>query len=111
MSDKLSTGRRAAKIRRMLSTHVLDTERGVPAAGVRVELYRGEELIAARETNEDGRVPDLADVEPGTYRLVFYPVSPFFRRVEAEVEIEPGRAHTHVPLILSPYSCTIYRGS
>ena len=95
----------------MISTHVLDTRRGVPAAGVRVELYRGDELIAARETNEDGRVPDLAEVEPGAYRLVFHPTSPFFRRIEVELKIEPGRPHTHVPLLLSPYSCTIYRGS
>ena len=46
----------------------------------------------------------------GTYRLVFHPGSPFFKRVEAEIEIEAGRDH-HVPLLLSPYACAIYRGS
>ena len=94
----------------MISTHVLDTEKGAPASGVRVQLLRGDELLAERETDDDGRVRDLADVEPGTYRLVFHPGSPFFRRIEAEIEIEPGRDH-HVPLLLSPYACTIYRGS
>ncbi|HEY7603250.1 MAG TPA: hydroxyisourate hydrolase [Gaiellaceae bacterium] len=94
----------------MISTHVLDTERGGPAAGLRVQLFRGEVLIAERETDDDGRIRRLADVEPGTYRLVFHPASPFFRRVEAVIEIEAGRDH-HVPLLLSPYACTIYRGS
>jgi 5-hydroxyisourate hydrolase len=94
-----------------ISTHVLDTERGEPARGVRVELYRGEKLVAARETNEDGRIPDLAGDEapPDVYRLVFHPRSPFFRRVEVEVEV--GEGHYHVPLLLAPYSCAIYRGS
>lgn len=94
----------------MISTHVLDTGRGVPGAGVRVQLFHDEELVAERETDEDGRIRDLADVEPGTYRLVFHPQSPFFTRVEAEIQIEAGRDH-HVPLLLSPYACTIYRGS
>ncbi len=93
----------------MISTHVLDTERGRPASGVRVELYRGEELVAARETDDDGRIRELADVEPGIYRLVFHPPSPFFRRVELELEL--GEGHHHVPLLLAPYACTTYRGS
>jgi 5-hydroxyisourate hydrolase len=96
----------------VISTHVLDTERGHPAAGVRVELYHREELLAAKDTDSDGRIPDLAgEVEPGTYRLVFLPVSsPFFERIEVEVAL-PDTAHVHVPLLLSPYVCTIYRGS
>lgn len=96
----------------MISTHVLDTERGRPAAGVRVELYRREELLAAKDTDSDGRIPDLAgEVEPGTYRLVFLPLSsPFFERIEVELSL-PDTAHVHVPLLLSPYVGTIYRGS
>jgi len=94
----------------VISTHVLDTALGVPAAGVRVQLFHDEELVAERETDDDGRIRDLADVEPGAYRLVFHPPSPFFTRVEAEIRIEAGRDH-HVPLLLSPYACTIYRGS
>jgi 5-hydroxyisourate hydrolase len=96
----------------VISTHVLDMKRGRPAAGVRVELYRGEELLAAGDTDSDGRIPDLAgEVEPGTYRLAFLPLSsPFFGRIEVEVSL-PDTAHVHVPLLLSPYGCTIYRGS
>jgi len=92
-----------------LSTHVLDTERGRPAAGVRVELFRADELVGAAETDADGRIAALAEVDAGAYRLVFHPPSPFFRRVELEVALEEG--HYHVPLLLAPYSCTTYRGS
>jgi len=93
-----------------LSTHVLDTERGKPAAGVRVELYRGDDLLAEQATDDDGRIADLAPgLEPGVYRLVFHPPSPFFRRVELEVEL--GEGHTHVPLLVSSYACASYRGS
>jgi 5-hydroxyisourate hydrolase len=93
----------------MISTHVLDTANGVPAAGVSVELYRGGELVAAGETDRDGRIRELADVSEGTYRIVFHPPSPFFTRIELEVHI--GAGDHHIPLILSPYQCTIYRGS
>jgi 5-hydroxyisourate hydrolase len=93
----------------VISTHVLDTEAGRPAAGVRVELYRSDQLVAAAETDGDGRIRELAAAEPGTYRLVFHPPSPFFRRLELELEL--GDGHYHVPLLLSPYACVIYRGS
>ena len=92
-----------------VSTHVLDTAEGRPATGVRVELLRGAELVGSGETDADGRISALAEIEPGTYRLAFQPSSPFFRRIELEVELEDG--HYHVPLLLSPYSCTAYRGS
>ena len=93
-----------------LSTHVLDTGAGRPAAGVRVELIRGDERVADATTNEDGRVRALADgLEAGPYRLVFHPPSPFFRRVELEIALEDG--HYHVPLLVSPYGCASYRGS
>ena len=93
-----------------LSTHVLDTGAGRPAAGVRVELYRGAERVADRATDDDGRIAALADdLAPGTYRLVFHPPSPFFRRVELEVEL--GDGHHHVPLLVAPYACASYRGS
>ena len=93
-----------------LSTHVLDTERGRPAQGVRVELHRDGELVADGSTDDDGRIAELAPgLEPGVYRLVFHPPSPFFRRVELEVEL--GEGHTHVPLLVSSYACASYRGS
>jgi 5-hydroxyisourate hydrolase len=93
-----------------LSTHVLDTGRGEPAAGVRVELVRDGELMGSAETNDDGRIPELGtDLEPGDYRLVFHPPSPFFRRVELEIALDDG--HYHVPLLVSPFGCVSYRGS
>jgi 5-hydroxyisourate hydrolase len=92
-----------------VSTHVLDTERGRPAEGVRVELWRGDALVGSGETDADGRIRELADVGPGTYRLVFHPPSPFFRRVELEISL--GEGHYHVPLLVSPYACATYRGS
>ncbi len=93
-----------------VSTHVLDVERGAPATGVPVELYRGDERVGGGMTDEDGRIAELADdLEPGLYRLVFAPPSPFFRRVELALSLEDG--HYHVPLLVSSYSCATYRGS
>jgi 5-hydroxyisourate hydrolase len=92
-----------------ISTHVLDVERGSPASGVRVELWQ-EDLLAAAETGADGRIAELAaDLEPGIYRLLFRPQSPFFKGIGVEVELENG--HYHVPLLVSSYGCTTYRGS
>jgi 5-hydroxyisourate hydrolase len=93
-----------------LSTHVLDTEGGRPAEGVPVRLYRKDELVAEAHTDGDGRVDQLgAELEAGSYRLVFRLPSPFFRVLELEVELEAG--HYHVPVLVSPYQCTTYRGS
>jgi 5-hydroxyisourate hydrolase len=93
-----------------ISTHVLDVARGEPTRGVRVELFRAGELVSTAETDEDGRIPELAgDLEPGTYRLVFHPATEFFSRVELELTLTDG--HYHVPLLVAPYSCTTYRGS
>lgn len=115
---------------RKLSTHVLDTAHGRPAAGVSVELWRlaGEEpeLILTTETNADGRTdgPLLAEAElqAGTYRLVF-DVESYFRghghpdagrflaKVPIEFRISDPDAGYHVPLLVSPWSYTTYRGS
>jgi 5-hydroxyisourate hydrolase len=93
-----------------VSTHVLDTERGRPAAGVRVELYdRDGDLVGEGVTDADGRIAELGTSHPGTYRIVFHPPSPFFKRVELEVEL--GEGHHHVPLLISSYACASYRGS
>ena len=92
-----------------LSTHVLDTAAGRPAPGVAVELLRDGDAVASAETDADGRAR-LADGLPaGTYRLVFHPPSPFFTRVELQVELSEG--HYHVPLLVSPFGCASYRGS
>jgi 5-hydroxyisourate hydrolase len=93
-----------------LSTHVLDTGQGTPARGVKVELFRDSDLIAEGSTDDDGRISGLAEtLEPGRYRIVFHPPSPYFKRVELEVEL--GEGHHHVPLLVSPYACASYRGS
>jgi 5-hydroxyisourate hydrolase len=93
-----------------ISTHVLDTARGGPAAGVHVELFFGPGPVASGETDADGRIASLADgLEPGLYELVFHPPSPFFTRVELQLELREG--HYHIPLLFSPYSCATYRGS
>jgi 5-hydroxyisourate hydrolase len=93
-----------------VSTHVLDTGSGRPAPGVRIELARDREVVAAGETDGDGRIAELASgLEPGRYALVFWPPSPFFTRIELEVELAEG--HYHVPLLVSPYGCASYRGS
>jgi 5-hydroxyisourate hydrolase len=93
-----------------LSTHVLDTARGEPAAGVRVELARERDVVASGTTDGDGRIRELAaGLDPGRYALVFWPPSPFFTRVELELDLVDG--HYHVPLLVSPYGCASYRGS
>ena len=93
-----------------VSTHVLDTGAGGPAAGVRVELVRDRGVVVTGETDDDGRIAELAaGLEPGRYALVFWPPSPFFTRVELEVDLVAG--HYHVPLLVSPYGCASYRGS
>jgi 5-hydroxyisourate hydrolase len=92
-----------------LSTHVLDTAAGRPAAGVRVELLREGSPVAAGETDADGRLRLADELASGTYALVFVPPSPFFTRVELQLELDDG--HYHVPLLVSPYGCATYRGS
>jgi 5-hydroxyisourate hydrolase len=92
-----------------LSTHVLDTSLGRPAAGVTVELRRSDGTVAAAETDADGRARLADGLDAGTYSLVFQPPSPFFTRVELQLELTDG--HYHVPLLVSPYGCATYRGS
>jgi 5-hydroxyisourate hydrolase len=92
-----------------VSTHVLDTEQGRPAAGIRVELFHEGSLVGEGVTDGDGRIRELGAGEAGTYRIVFHPASPFFRRVEFEVEL--GEGHHHVPLLVSSFACASYRGS
>jgi 5-hydroxyisourate hydrolase len=92
-----------------LSTHVLDTAAGRPTPGVAVELLRDGATVVSAETDADGRARLADDLPSGTYRLVFHPPSPFFTRVELQVELADG--HYHVPLLVSPFGCASYRGS
>ena len=107
--------------RHTISTHVLDTERGVPAVGVRVALYRldvGDAPIRLTQalTDGDGRVRDLLErpLAAGDYRLEFDVAqenATFFTKLSVELRItDIGRSY-HVPLLLAPYAMTTYRGS
>ena len=98
-----------------LSTHVLDTAKGVPAAGVAIELRHGDEVISAT-TNQDGRARLLEETPAGEYELVFavgdyFGQSGFLDRVPVRFTIADPDAHYHVPLLVSPWSYSTYRGS
>ena len=97
----------------MISTHVLDTEGGVPAAGMKVGLFSDDDLISLQETDADGRIAELMEGSPapGEYRLVFYVEGGFFEKVELTISIPDPTAHYHVPLLVSPFACVTYRGS
>ena len=114
-----------------LTTHVLDTAHGAPAAGVHVALYRNAgdryEMVTSTVTNADGRcaAPLLegAALLRGRYRLVFnagayfaakgitLPDPPFVDEVVVDFGVADTDAHYHVPLLVSPWSYSTYRGS
>jgi 5-hydroxyisourate hydrolase len=109
-----------------ISTHVLDNERGQPAVGVRVMLERrqGDQHIPLADglTGADGRIDSLLPGEllAGTYRITFEAAgyfaaqggeAPFIRTVSIELEIVDTGRHYHVPLLLTRFACTSYRGS
>jgi 5-hydroxyisourate hydrolase len=109
-----------------LTTHVLDTAKGCPAAGIGIELRRldGNILLKSITTNSDGRtdVPLLngEEIQVGTYELVFivgeyfadsYSSIPFFNRIPIQFGIADNSSHYHVPLLVSPWSYNTYRGS
>ncbi len=94
-----------------LSTHVLDTASGRPARGVAVAVERDGAILAQGTTDADGRIADLAtSLAAGRYRLVFELPDRFFRRVALDIEIGT-EARYHVPLLVSPFGVTGYRGS
>jgi 5-hydroxyisourate hydrolase len=95
-----------------LSTHILDTEAGEPASGIKVGFYKGKELISLQETDEDGRIGNLFETDfwPGEYRLVFYIENGFFETVDLKIALVEERDY-HIPLLMSSYSCVTYRGS
>ena len=98
-----------------LTTHVLDTTRGVPAAGVAIELRHGGDVVAAK-TDADGRARLLNATAAGEYELVFavgdyFGERAFLDRVPVRFAIADPDAHYHVPLLVSPWSYSTYRGS
>jgi 5-hydroxyisourate hydrolase len=99
-----------------LSTHVLDNARGEPAAGVPVRLERAGAPVASGTTGPDGRLRFDAALPAGRYRLVFDTAAylgpgAFFPEVAVVFEVVDADRHLHVPLLLSPYGYTTYRGS
>ena len=106
----------------MITTHVLDTARGRPAAGVPVRLERADadawHTVGAGATDDDGRLRTLTPagpVPPGRYRITFdtgtYDPDGFFPIVEIQFMVRDGGQHHHVPLLLSPFGYSTYRGS
>ncbi|HUG08689.1 MAG TPA: hydroxyisourate hydrolase [Acidimicrobiia bacterium] len=101
-----------------LSTHVLDTATGEPAAGMRVHLSRalgdGWERVGEGVTDDDGRVTGFGGLSSGRHRLGFETGeygNEFYPFVAVVFEIDESRDHYHVPLLLSPFGYTTYRGS
>lgn len=102
-----------------LTTHVLDTARGRPAAGVPIELFRLDDRrpLKAVATNADGRTdePLLTRLEVGRYELLFFVGGYFgeglYDEVPIRFRIDDADAHYHVPLLVSPWSYSTYRGS
>lgn len=104
-----------------VSTHVLDTVAGRPAAGVAVTLERLEdgipEVLASTSTDDDGRVADLlggSRLRTGVYRLTFNTAAfgnQFYPEVSIVFRVSDADQHHHIPLLLSEYGYTTYRGS
>ncbi|MBV9084047.1 MAG: hydroxyisourate hydrolase [Acidobacteriaceae bacterium] len=102
-----------------ISTHLLDTAAGRPACGVAVRLFHYDEEIAHGTTDDDGRCPALlpndAVLHPGIYRIVFdvagkFPDG-FYPEITVSFRVDDTSAHYHVPLLVSPFGYTTYRGS
>ena len=109
-----------------VSTHVLDTMRGTPAAGLAVTLSRrqadgGWTTLAAAETEADGRVRSLAadELEPGEYRIEFATrtyfersgLTAFYPEVSVVFSLDDADVHLHIPLLLSQFGYTTYKGA
>jgi 5-hydroxyisourate hydrolase len=107
----------------MISTHILDLQLGQPAAGVTVLLEKQDggrwSLVEDAHTNNDGRISFHCPGESGTYRLTFQieeyfkknKITPFFLSSQAIFQITETKRKYHIPLILSPFGYSTYRGS
>ncbi|MEP7225391.1 MAG: hydroxyisourate hydrolase, partial [Actinomycetota bacterium] len=125
--DQPQTASSAIPTMPTISTHILDTEAGLPGSGVHVILYKlGEDdrpiRLTQALTDDDGRIRDLLGrpMSPGVYRLEFNLAGVrgpgtgderFFRRVTLEIRIDDVKRSYHVPLLIAPFSLTTYRGS
>ena len=116
----------------MITTHVLDTARGMPAAGVKIEIYRVKsdgtlDLLKSSETNNDGRSAEPLvsgdQLQAGVYQITFFigryfestksnkNTSVFLDQVPVRFTVSNPSSHYHVPLLASPCGYTTYRGS
>lgn len=106
----------------LITAHILDASLGKPAAGVSVTLLEaGGAKIADSVTNDDGRVPELGPetLESGNYRIVFGTgdyfaarnVETLYPAVTVDFHVQAGQKHYHIPLLLSPFAYSTYRGS
>lgn len=102
-----------------LSTHVLDTALGKPAAGIAVALASGGTVICTGVTDADGRYRDARPLDPGNYQLTFAVAEyfaaskreTFYGEVVIRFRISGASEHYHVPLLLSPFGYSTYRGT
>ena len=106
-----------------ITTHVLDTSLGKPAEGIRIELEYGGAIVGSAVTDADGRARDLvaksATLDAGDYRLTFFvgeyfskgSRNSFYTQIVVSFRIGEGDEHYHVPLLLSPFGYSTYRGS
>ncbi|HWW62933.1 MAG TPA: hydroxyisourate hydrolase [Thermoanaerobaculia bacterium] len=104
-----------------ITTHVLDIARGRPAAGidVKLEIFDGGawKLVGGGATDNDGRCRTLtgSHIAPGAYRITFeiarYNPDGFYPRVAIDFTVRDAAQHYHVPLLLSPFGYSTYRGS
>ena len=104
-----------------ISTHVLDTSLGKPGEGIRVTLQRDGSLLGSGVTDQDGRVRDLLEsgssLSEGDYRLAYSVAEyfgkrdSFYHEVVIHFHISNESEHYHIPLLLSPFGYSTYRGS
>jgi 5-hydroxyisourate hydrolase len=127
MIGERSGGKRAVADRPTISTHVLDLETGQPAAGFAVALFHlaadgSPRLLTEAETDNDGRIASLVDGDlvVGSYQLVFDVASyyeaddedaPFFENTVIGFRVDDVERSYHIPLLLSPFGLSTYRGS
>ena len=106
----------------MISTHILDTHLGKPAANVIVQLFdANNQLLAESQTNADGRISDfqLSHDEAGDFSLAFFTaeyfqhlgLATFFPKAVIHFSISDTTQHYHIPLLISPFAYSTYRGS
>jgi 5-hydroxyisourate hydrolase len=102
-----------------ISTHILDTAAGLPAEGVPVRLFQGDRELNSAFTDKDGRctslLPSGVALAPGTYRILFeigsrFPEG-FYPEITVTFAVRDSARHHHVPLLVSPFGFTTYRGS